>query len=101
MPLLADILRDYSLEFEIQVERAFANLRECLKEAIRDRNCSSELADTLIEDIEEMSSVQESELAALRLELNWRGPTPPGIEAECAQLRSRVTGLEDELAALT
>ena len=29
-----------------------------------------EIADTLIEDIEEMSSVQESELATLRAELD-------------------------------
>lgn len=29
-----------------------------------------------MEDIEEMSSVQESELAAVRAELNWRGTSP-------------------------
>ena len=57
MPLLADILRDYTLEFEIKVERALTNLRECLREDIRDRDCSRELANTLMEDIEEMSSV--------------------------------------------
>ena len=57
MPLLADILRDYTLEFEIKVERALTDLRECLREAIRDRDCSRELADTLMEDIEKMSSV--------------------------------------------
>ena len=47
MPLLMDILRDYILEFEIKVERALANLRECLKEVVRDRDCSREIADTL------------------------------------------------------
>ena len=40
--------------------------------------------DTLTEDIEEMSSMQESELAALRAEFNRRGPAPPGTEAKCA-----------------
>ena len=57
MPLLANILRDYTLELEIRVERALANLRECLREAVKDRDCCRELADTLMEDIEEMSSV--------------------------------------------
>ena len=70
MPLPTDVLRDYTLEFEIRVERALADLRECLREAIRDRDCSRELVNTLMEDIEEMSSVQERELVALRLELN-------------------------------
>ena len=101
MPLRLDILGDYTLEFEIRVERAFADLRECLREAVKDRDCCRELADTLMEDIKEMSSVQKRELAVLRAELDWRGPTPPGTEVECAQLRSRVTGLEDELVALT
>lgn len=88
MPLPADILRDYTLEFEIRVERAFADLRECLREAIRDKDCCREIVDTLMEDIKEMSSVQESELATLKAKLNQRGPTPPGTEVECVQLRS-------------
>ena len=70
LPLLANILRDYTLEFKIRVERAFADLRECPREAVRDRDYC-------------------------------RGLAPVGIEAECGQLRSRVAGLEDELAALT
>ena len=57
MPLLADILRDYTLEFEIKVERALTDLRECLREAIRNRDCSRELVDTLMEDIKEISIV--------------------------------------------
>ena len=52
-------------------------------------------------DIKEMSSAHESELAILRAELDGRGPAPPGTEAECVQLRSQVTGLEDELANIT
>ena len=55
MPLLADILKAYTLEFEIRVERALTDLRECLREAIRNRDCSRELVDTLMEDIKEMS----------------------------------------------
>jgi len=54
-----------------------------------------------MEDIEEMSSMQESELVALKAKLNWSGLAPPSIEAECVQLRSRVVGLDDELASLT
>ena len=56
LPLPADILRDYTLKFEIKVEMALSDLKECLKEAVRDRDCCRELADTLMEDIEEMSS---------------------------------------------
>ena len=65
LPLHVDILRDYTLEFEIRVERAFMNLRE----AVRGRDYCRELVDTLMEDIEEMSSAHESELATLRAEL--------------------------------
>ena len=83
LPLPADILRDYTLESKIKVERALMDLRECLREAVRDRDCYRELADTLMEDIEEMSSVQESELATLRAELDRKGPAPLGIEVEC------------------
>ena len=57
MPLPADILRDYTLEFKIRVGKALANLRECLREAVRDKDCCREIADTLIEDIKEMSSM--------------------------------------------
>lgn len=39
LPLPVDVLRDYTLEFEIRVERALADLRECLKEAVRDKDC--------------------------------------------------------------
>ena len=57
IPLPADILRDYTLEFKIRVRKALADLRECLREAVRDKDCYREIADTLMEDIEEMSSV--------------------------------------------
>ena len=59
MPFLAGILRDYTLEFKIRVKRTLADLKECLREATRDRDCSGELVDTLIEDIEEINSMQE------------------------------------------
>ena len=83
MPLLVDVLRDYTLEFKIRVEKAFMDLRECLRETIKDRDCYRELADTLMKDIEEMSSAHESELATLRVGLDWRGPAPPSIGVEC------------------
>ena len=57
MPLLADILKAYTLEFKIRVEKALTDLRECLSEAIRNRDCSRELVDMLMEDIKEMSIV--------------------------------------------
>ena len=52
LPLPADVLRDYTLEFEIRVKRALMDLREFLKEAIRNRDYCRELADALMEDIE-------------------------------------------------
>ena len=88
LPLPADILRDYTLESKIKVERALMDLRECLREAVRDRDCCRELVNTLMEDTEEMSSVHESEFATLRAKLDWRGPALLGTEAECVQLRS-------------
>ena len=36
LPFPADVLRDYTLEFEIKVERALMDLRECMREAVRD-----------------------------------------------------------------
>ena len=70
LPLQADVLRDYTLEFEIRVEKALMDLEECLREAIRDRDCYRELADTLMEDIEEMSSAHESELTTFKAKLD-------------------------------
>ena len=90
LPLPADVLRDYTLEFEIRVEKALMDLRE----AIRDRDCYWEMANTLMEDIEEMSSAHEGELATLRAKLDRRGLALLGIEAECVQLRSRVAGFK-------
>ena len=77
------------------------DLMECLREAVRDRDCCWKLTDTLIEDIEEMSDAHESKLATLRVKLDRRGLAPPSIEVECIHLRSWVVDLEDELAALT
>ena len=65
------------------------------------RDCYRELADTLMEDIKKVSNMQEHELAALRSELDQRGPAPLRKEVEYAHLRSQVAGLEDELTALT
>lgn len=48
LPLLVDILRDYTLKFKIRVERAFADMRECLREAVRDMDCCMEIVDTLM-----------------------------------------------------
>ena len=73
LPLSTDVLKNYTLEFKIRVEMALIVLRE----AIRDRDCCRELADTLMEDIKEMSSAHKSELATLRAELEPRGGGEP------------------------
>lgn len=70
MPLPADVLRDCTLEFEIKVKRDLADLREYLREVVRDKDCCRELADTIIKDIEAMNSTQENELATFRAELD-------------------------------
>ena len=101
LPLLANILRDYTLEFVIIIKRALIDLRECLREAVRDKDYCREITDTFMEHIEEISNEKESELTTFRAELYWKGPTPPGTKVECIQLRSRVMGLEDELMAFT
>lgn len=59
MPLPTNILKDYTL-----------NLRECLREAVMDRDFYKEITDTLMEDIKERSNVHESELAAFRAVLD-------------------------------
>ena len=82
LPLSADVLRNYTPEFEIRVERAFMDLRECLREADRDKDHCRVLANTYIEDIEEMNNAHKSEIATLRAELHLRRPAPLGIEAE-------------------
>ena len=79
LPLSADVFRDYTLEFEIRFERALMDLWECL----RDKDYCRELADSIMKDIEEMNSAHESELTTFRVELDRRGPTPLGTEAEC------------------
>lgn len=101
LPFPTNILRDYTLEFEIRVERELVDLRECLREAVRDSDYCREIADTLMEDIKKMSSMQESEPITLRAKLDLRRPAPLGTETKCVQLRSQDAGLKDELAALT
>ena len=101
LSLPADVLRDYTLEYEIRLKRALIDLRECLKEAVKDRDCYKELANTFIEDIEETSNAHDSELATVRAELDRRGLAPLGTEAKCIQLRFRVVDLEDKLVDLT
>ena len=39
LPFLADVLRYYILEIKIRVKRALMDLRQCLREAARDRDC--------------------------------------------------------------
>ena len=48
-----------------------------------------------------MGRAYEAELATLRAKLEQRSLAPLAIEAECIQLRSRVTSLESDLEDLT
>ena len=57
--LPANILRDYTLEFEVRVERTLRDLRECLEKAIRDRDCCKEAFDAIIEDFDEIRVTYE------------------------------------------
>ena len=74
---LANILRDYTLEFKIRVERAFADLRECLREAVRDRDYCRGLAPLGI----------EAECGQLRSRV-------AGLKDELATLTCRVAALD-------
>jgi len=64
--LPVDILRNYTLEFEVRVESTLRRLRECLVEAIRDRDWGKETFNVFIEDYDEMGVTYETELVALR-----------------------------------
>ena len=55
-------MRDYVLEFEARVESTLRDLRECLIEAIKDRDHCRELLDTIAEDYDEMGRAYEAEL---------------------------------------
>jgi len=62
-------LRDYALEFEIKVESTLRDLRECLIEAIKDRDYGKEFLVTMVKDYDKMGRAFEVELATLREEL--------------------------------
>lgn len=49
-----DILRDYTLEFKVRVESTLRDLKECLAEAIRDKDYCKEAFAAIIEDFDEM-----------------------------------------------
>ena len=66
---MADILRDYALEFEVSVESIIRDLRECLTEAIQDWDRYKEILDAMVEDYDEMGRAYEAELATLRIKL--------------------------------
>ena len=61
----------------------FRDLRECLKKAIRDRDCHRELLDAIVEDYDEMGRAYKAELTTLRVELKKRSLAPSSMEAEC------------------
>ena len=67
--LSTNILRDYTLEFEVRVDSTLRDLRECLTKAIKDRDYCRELLDATMEDYDEMVRVYKAKLATLRAEL--------------------------------
>ena len=81
--LPTDILRDYALKFEVRVESTLRDLKECLTEAIKDRNCCKELLDATMEDYDEIRKAYEDELAIFRAELKQRSSGPLAKEVEC------------------
>ena len=60
--LPVDILRDYSLKFEVKVESTLRDLRECLVKAIRDRDYCKEILDAIMKDFDEMGRTYMVEL---------------------------------------
>ena len=68
--LPADILRNYTLEFEVRVESTLRSLREFLVEAIRDKDYCKEAFNVVIEVFDEMGATYETKLVALRVELS-------------------------------
>lgn len=99
--LPVDILKDYTLEFEVRGKGTLTDLRECLTEAIQDRDCYKKAFDAIVEDFDEMGRTNEAKLTILHVELAQRGQTLLVTEVECTQLGSRVTSLESELSDLT
>lgn len=69
-------------------ERDLMDLRECLSEAVKNRDCCKDLADILVDDFEEISGAHESKLVTLRTKLDQRGPASLGMKAKCVWLRS-------------
>ena len=64
--LSANILWDYALEFEVRVESILRELRECLTEAIRDKDYYRELLDATVEDYDKMGRAYNPELATFK-----------------------------------
>jgi len=62
-------LKNYTLDFEVRVESTLRDLRKCLTEAIKDRDCCREFLDATVEDYDEMGRAYETELANLKIEL--------------------------------
>ena len=60
--LPVDILRDYSLKFEVKVESTLRDLRECLVKAIRDSDYCKEILDAIMKDFDEMGRTYMVEL---------------------------------------
>jgi len=86
--LPVDILRYYTLEFEVKVESTLRSLKKCLAEAIRDKDCWKEAFDVVIKDFDEMGATYESDLVALQIELLQRGQVLSATYIECTQQRS-------------
>ena len=66
--LPANILGDYTLEFQVKVKSTLKDLRECLTESIKDRVCCKEILGATVEDYDKMGRTYEAELTTLKAE---------------------------------
>ena len=66
-------MKDYKLEFKVRVKSTLKDLRGCLKEAIRDRDCCNEAFNAIMENFNEIVRTYQAELATLQVELTQRG----------------------------
>jgi len=91
------VSRDYALEFEVKVKSPLRDLRECLTEAIKDRDCRKELLATTVEDYDEIKRTYEAELATLKAELERRSPVPLTIIGKFKPRLAELTSFKPKL----
>ena len=77
--LPTSIWRDFTQEFEVRVQSTLRDLKECLTEATRDRDCCKEILDATMEDFDDIGRTNEAELVTLRAQLTQRDQVPSAM----------------------